>query len=187
MPRRHSVIDDESQLVIVPRSEKPLAPVEPERVQRLREHLVAILQDLRKSSHLERFASPLRPPPTGFHAVVAGSACSLCRGHCCRNGNDDAFLDDRTLARVRLARPDATETALLQLYLRRVPDAAYRGSCIFHGKQGCTLGRSMRADVCNTYYCGGLGAFMKSSAAPGPTVIIAGEGDKMRTSPPLLP
>jgi hypothetical protein len=187
MPRRHSVIDDESQPVIVPRSEKPLAPVAPERVQRLREHLVVILQDLRKSRHLERFASPLRPPPTGFQAVVAGSACSLCRGHCCRNGDGDAFLDDRTLARVRLAKPDATENSVLQLYLRRVPEAAYRDSCIFHGKQGCTLDRSMRADVCNAYYCGGLGAFMKSGAAPGPTVIIAGEGSMMRTSSVLLP
>jgi hypothetical protein len=45
----------------------------------------------------------------------------------------------------------------------------------------------MRADVCNTYYCGGLGAFMKSDAAPMPTLVIAGEGDKMRTSPVLVP
>jgi hypothetical protein len=68
-----------------------------------------------------------------------------------------------------------------------VPPVAYRESCIFHGKEGCTLDRSMRADVCNTYYCGGLGAFMKSGDAPIPTVVIAGEGDKMRTSPVLVP
>jgi hypothetical protein len=45
----------------------------------------------------------------------------------------------------------------------------------------------MRADVCNTYYCGGLGAFMKSNDTAMPTVVIAGEGDKMRTSPVLVP
>jgi hypothetical protein len=64
--------------------------------------------------------------------------------------------DDRTLARVRLANPEMKDRALLRLYLNRVPSMAYRDSCIFHGKEGCTLDRSMRADVCNTYYCGGL-------------------------------
>ena len=37
------------------------------------------------------------------------------------------------------------------------------------------------------YYCGGLGAFMKSRDVPMPTVVIAGEGDKIRTSPVLVP
>jgi hypothetical protein len=80
-----------------------------------------------------------------------------------------------------------SERALLRLYLDRVPSATYRDSCIFHGKRGCALDRSMRADVCNTYYCGGLGAFMKSNDTAMPTVVIAGEGDKMRTSPVLVP
>ena len=171
----------------MPRNGKPLVAVSAGRVQRLREHLIGILKDLRKANHLERFASPLRPEPTGFPALVARSACSLCKGWCCRNGDDDAFLDDRTLARARLDRPDMTERALLHLYLGRVPPVAYRDSCIFHGKAGCTLDRSMRADVCNTYYCGGLGAFMKSQASPAPTVVIAREGDKMRTSLVLHP
>ena len=96
--------------------------------------------------------------------------------------DDDAFLDDRTLARVRLARPDMTERAMLQLYVERVPTIAYRDSCIFHGKRGCTLDRSLRADICNTYFCGDLGAYMTTGASV-PTKVIAGEGDKMRTSP----
>src|ERR1700722_13055372 len=102
---------------------------------------------MRAAKHWARFASPARQEPAGFAALVAESACSLCKGWCCRNGDDDAFLDDPTLARVRLAKPDATEAALLRLYLGRVPDAAYQDSCIFHGKYGCTLDRSMRADV----------------------------------------
>ena len=90
------------------------------------------------------------------------------------------------MARVRLARPDMDERAVLRLYLDRVPTAAYRDSCIYHGKQGCTLDRSLRADVCNSYYCGGLGAYMKTGAAV-PTKVIAGEGDKIRTSQVLVP
>ena len=92
---------------------------------------------------------------------MAKAACSLCKGFCCRNGDDDAFLDDRTLAHVRLARLGMTEPA--------------------------TLDRSMRADVCNSYFCGGLGTFLKSRYPATPTVIIAGEGEKMRTSPVLMP
>jgi hypothetical protein len=179
--------DDDSQPVMVPRNDKGLVAMPPERVQRLREHLIKELADLRKAKHLECFASPVRPAPTGFAARVAQAACSLCKGFCCRNGDDDAFLDDRTLARVRLARPGMTERAVLRLYLERVPPVAYRDSCIFHGSRGCTLDRSMRADVCNSYFCGGLGTFLKSRYPETPTVIIAGEGEKMRTSPVLMP
>ena len=187
MPRKPRAIDDDSHPVMVPRNDKPLVPVSGERVRRLREHLIDILRDLRKMPHLERAASPLRPPPAGYRAVVAEAACSLCRGHCCRNGDDDAFLDERTLARVRLANRNATEGALLRLYLNREPASAYRDSCIFHGKHGCTLDRSMRADVCNSYYCGGLGAFLQSEEEPSPTVVIGREGKNMRTSAVLIP
>ena len=186
MPRRGRG-DDDNLPVMVPRNDKPLVAVSPERVQRLREHLIKELDYLQKRKHFSRFATPERPGPIGFAAIVARSACSLCKGQCCKNRDDDAFLDDRTLARVRLARPELKERALLRLYLDRLPPVAYRDSCIFHGKKGCTLDRSMRADVCNTYYCGGLGAYMKSGDAPTPTVVIAGEGDKMRTSPVLVP
>jgi hypothetical protein len=188
MPRPHRhVADDDSVPVMVPRNDKPLVAVAPERVRRLREHLIKELRDLRKARHIEHVASPLRPEPSGFAGVVARSACSLCKGWCCKNGGDDAFLDDRTLARMRLANPDMTEGAMLRRYLDRVPAVAYRDSCIYHGKQGCMLDRSMRADVCNTYYCGGLSAFMKDDAAAAPIVVIAGEGDKVRTSPILTP
>jgi hypothetical protein len=182
--RRRDIDDDDSLPVMVPRSDKELVPTPATRVRRLREHLIEALRELRTAKRAERITSP--PEPTGFAARVARTACSLCNGWCCRNGNDDAFLDDRTLARVRLARPEMDERAVLRLYLDLVPPVAYRDSCIYHGKRGCTLDRSLRADVCNRYYCGGLGAYMKTRAAV-PVKVIAGEGDKMRTSPVLTP
>ena len=184
--RRDIGADDDSHPVMVPRNDRALMAVSLERVRRLREHLIKELRGLRMAKHSERFASPVRPEPTGFAARVAHTACSLCKGWCCRNGDDDAFLDDRTLARVRSANPDMTERAILRLYLEHVPPVTYRDSCIFHGKQGCTLDRSLRADVCNTYYCGGLGTYMKTGAAV-PIKVFAGEGDAMRTSRVLAP
>jgi hypothetical protein len=184
--RRYFGCDDDTQPVMVPRKDKALVAVAPERARRLREHLIETLREMRTAKCWARLNSPVRSEHTGFANRVAQTACSLCKGWCCRNGDDDAFLDERTLARVRLARPDITERAMLRLYLACVPTVAYRDSSIFHGKKGCTLDRSLRSDICNTYFCGGLGAYMKTGAAV-PTRIIAGEGDKMRTSPVLMP
>jgi hypothetical protein len=183
---RQRGLNDDSLPVMVPRNDKTLVAISAKLVRRLREHLIQALQGLRTAKHPTRFASPVRPEPTGFAAGVARAACSLCKGWCCRNGDDDAFLDNRTLARVRLARREMDERGVLQLYLERVPPAAHRDSCIFHSKRGCTLDRSLRADVCNSYFCGGLGAYRKTSAFV-PMRIIAGEGDKMRTLPVLTP
>ena len=130
----------------MPRNDKPLVAIKPERVRRLREHLLKVVQEMRDEKHWARSASTARPKPTRFPARVAQRVCALCKGWCCRNGDDDGFLDARTLARVRVAKLDITDSDLLHLYLGRVPAVAYRDSCIFHGKQGCTLDRSLRAE-----------------------------------------
>jgi hypothetical protein len=184
MRRRSLSVDDDSLPVIVPRNDKALVPMSAARVGRLRKHLVEML---REAKAVKETPSPYPPEPTGFVARVAHAACSLCRGWCCRNGGDDAFLDDQTMARVRRDRPELDAQALLRIYVARVPVLAYRDSCIFHGKRGCTLDRSLRADICNGYFCRGLGDYVKSGETRAPITIIAGKGDKMRTSPVLVP
>jgi hypothetical protein len=179
--------DDDSLPVMVPRNDMALVPISPERVRRLRKHLVVTLRSLRTTKNPEHSASPVRPEPEGFAARVARAACSLCKGWCCRNGEDNAFLDETTMGRVRCARSALDVRAVLRLYVERVPEVGYEDSCIFHGKQGCTLDRSLRSDVCNSYFCGGLQVYMTSGDAVTPTMIIAGVGDKMRTSPILMP
>ena len=77
--------------------------------------------------------------------------------------------------------------AVQRLYIERVPEVGYEGSCIFHGKQGCTLDRSLRSDIWNSYFCDGLQNYMTGGDAMTPTMIIAGVGDKMRTSPIMMP
>jgi hypothetical protein len=180
-------VADDSQPVMVPRNDKTLKPTSPERVQRLRKHLVEALRELRTMKDPERCASPLRPEPEGFAARVAHAACSLCKGWCCRGGGDHGYLDERTMARVRRAKSDLDARAVLRLYTERVPAVSYEGSCIFHGKQGCMLDRSLRSDVCNSYFCSGLGTYVTGGDATAPVVVIAGEGDEMRTSPAIIP
>jgi hypothetical protein len=48
-------------------------------------------------------------------------------------------------------------------------------------------GPAAASDVCNSYFCGELQAYMTGGDAVTPALIIAGVGDKMRTSPILMP
>jgi hypothetical protein len=99
--RRHTfkaAADDDSLPVIIPRNDKAVVPISPERVRRLRKHLVLTLRALRTMKGPEHSVSPLRPEPEGFAGHVARTACSLCKGWCCRNGEDHAFLDEGTIA-----------------------------------------------------------------------------------------
>jgi hypothetical protein len=164
-----------------------VVPISPERVRGLRKHLVVVLRALRKMTDSPCPVSPLPPEPEGFAARVARTACCLCKGSCCENGKNHAFLDEGTIARVRRARSAMDARAVLRLYLERVPELGYKDSCIFHGKQGCTLDRSLRSDVCNSYLCDGLQVYMTGGDTVTQTMIIAGVGEKMRTSPILMP
>jgi hypothetical protein len=181
MTRRVPYPDDEALPVIVPRNDRSLAPTSPERIRRLREHLARLLISMRPVEP----ASMIRADPKGFAGRVANTACALCRGRCCFNGADDAFLDEATLARA--PRDLVSSAEVIEMYVERVPDVSYQDSCIFHGSSGCTLDRSMRSDVCNSYFCHGLHSFISSVEAAGPTVVISGEFDRMRLSPVLMP
>lgn len=173
---------DADQAVMVPLNRKALAPVSADRVRRLRRHLVESLRGERELKHKERSASPVRPEPEGFAGVVARIACALCKGWCCKGGDEHAYLDERTMARVRHARPELDARGVLRLYGERVPAVGYRDSCIFHGPEGCTLDRSLRSDVCNSYFCSGLGHFVKDADRADSVVVVAGEGEGMCTS-----
>ncbi len=186
--RRHNVdalADDTSLPVIVPRSHKVLVPTSSERARRLRKHLIAALRALRTMKLPERSDPPPPTEPVGFVARVAQTACTLCKGWCCKGGGDHAYLDEQTMARVRRDRPELDARAVLMLYIDRVPRDGYEGSCLFHGSQGCTLTRSLRSDVCNSYFCAGLASYLSGDDATSPVVVIAGEGNAMRTSPIL--
>ena len=110
---------------MVPRSDKRLCLTHPERTRELRKHLVDALRTLRMAKHPARSASSTRPEPDGLVARVARTACSLCRGSCCRGGGDHGYMDERTMARVRRARPELDAREVLRLYVGLVPGLSY--------------------------------------------------------------
>ena len=110
-----------NQAVMVPLNNRALVAKDPERVRRLRKHLVQSLRALRTMKRPVESASPLRPEPEGFVGKVARAACSLCRGFCCKGGGEHGYLDERVMARVRQARPELDARAVMRLYVERVP------------------------------------------------------------------
>src|SRR5580704_560573 len=108
-----------SQAVMVPLNTRTLAPKKPERVWRLRKHLVQSLRAMRTMKRAVESASPLRPEPDGFVGKVARTACSLCRGYCCKGGGDHGYLDERVMARVRQAQPQLDARAVIRQYVER--------------------------------------------------------------------
>jgi hypothetical protein len=177
----------EPQSVVVPLNRRALVPMEPERVWRLRKHLVQSLRAMRTMKRPVESASPLRPEPDGFIGKVARTACSLCRGYCCKGGGDHGYLDERVMARVRQAQPELDARAVIRRYVQRVPAVGYAGSCVFHGKQGCTLNRTLRSDVCNSYFCNDLGKFVKGNELAKDAIVIATQDGETCTSPVLTP
>jgi len=183
---RDGAAADGHQAVMVPLNQRALVPTQPERIRRIREHMVRSLRDLRTLKQPERNASPLRPEPLGFAGTVARAACTLCQGFCCKGGGEHAYLDERDMARVRQARPELEARAVIRLYMERVPAEGYAGSCVFHGKQGCTLDRSLRSDVCNSYFCNGLRDFVNTADGAASVVVTGVSADgETRLSPVL--
>jgi len=87
-------------------------------------------------------------------------------------GGTHAFIDERTIARLRAERPGLTDHRLIKAYVAAVPDRGVIGSCVFHGARGCALERGMRAELCNSYYCNGLLDVLKAPPEDGATITI---------------
>jgi hypothetical protein len=169
----------------VPFLDQPLAPPPPERVRALKRHLIQSLRDLRESRRPGKLIQKQTPVPEGFAAEVLTAGCATCRGHCCMGGGEHSYIDERTMARVRRDRPELDAAAIISLYLRRVAPLSAIGSCLFHGPEGCTLGRDLRAELCNQYYCDGLRAFLAQTPEPGRVEVLASRGGRERRSPVL--
>lgn len=186
IPRPGAARDGASpQLVEVPAYAGRLASPARTRIRELRRNLVEAMRHAReiKRPGKERHVAE----PAGFTGQIARAACALCQGWCCSKGGEHAYLDGPSLARVRRARPELDAWGILRLYTGAVANPAYAGSCMFHGTQGCTLDRELRADLCNKYFCNGLGALMKQDAPPASAVVVAVRDQLRRTSPVLEP
>ena len=108
--------------------------------------------------------------------AVLDAVCIACQGECCLLGGDQqAFLTVETIAYQRWKDPSVTPDTLLQTYLSRIPSTSTAGSCVYHGPQGCTLDRPLRADICNRFQCRFRRELAQAVAQrPGTGAVVAG-------------
>ena len=173
-------------VVTVPLLNHAPEPPPPHRVRALKRHLIQSLRALRIAKRPDKLIQTPTPEPEGFTATVLAAGCATCQGHCCAGGGEHAYLDERTMARVRRDNPGLDARAIIRLYLERVAPLSHRGSCLFHAPTGCTLGRALRAWLCDAYYCNGLRVFLKHAPVPGRARIVATRHGQERHSPVLI-
>lgn len=112
------------------------------------------------------------PPSPASGPPWAGSLCGVCRGGCCTQGGDTAYLGSKTLQRVMQQQPQMGAEAVLAHYLAHLPAQSMAGSCIHHTAQGCSLPREMRSDTCNDFLCGPAALLQAPDQAVDAVVVI---------------
>jgi hypothetical protein len=144
-------------LAVLPSNDRRLANLPEKRRRAFREYLDRSIREA-AASPLETEAEPEQrsEQPTAAEMSVMGNGCATCRGHCCEQGGDHAFLNIEQM-RLRMVRDRRLQPGeLLEYYLSMLPARTYAGSCVFHGEGGCALPREMRSTLCNDHYCKGL-------------------------------
>jgi hypothetical protein len=117
---------------------------------------------------------PESPESPARHAALIGAACGACRGSCCRHGGDRAYLYPDHFRRYLRDHPGAGREQILAEYLSRLPTEAYHDSCVYHTTTGCALPRGLRANLCNTFLCGGLAEMLDAQdREPAPAPMLA--------------
>lgn len=88
---------------------------------------------------------------------LASAICAVCRGACCHQGGEHAFLDPAAM-RGFMARSGGIVDPLevVYAYAARLPRWGVEEGCVYQAETGCTLPRWMRAAICNAYRCQGL-------------------------------
>ena len=93
---------------------------------------------------------------TGLPVALAAAVCAVCGGACCHRAGDQAVLDIAAIERVIADNHEANPMDIVCKYAVHLPAQSFAGSCVYHTSEGCTLPRTLRADICNAYRCSGL-------------------------------
>jgi len=117
-----------------------------------REQIAHLFSVAEQAATVATVAEPASPGP-----ALPGRVCAFCGGRCCRHGAfTHAFVDRTLLQRWVDAHPGSTAQDAAADYAARLPREHVEGSCLHHGRDGCTLPREMRSDICNRHACDSL-------------------------------
>jgi hypothetical protein len=156
-------------IAVIPHREGRLGPIEPERLLALERHLCELTASVARDAPVAEAKQTPAPVP---------EMCTACHGACCYHGGAHAaFLDEDTIGRFAAGHPALDAGGIVAEYLRHVPDRHFEGSCVYHAERGCTLPRTMRADICNAYECRGLKQAREHAAAGARALFIVARHD----------
>lgn len=162
-PELYSIVQEtcsSGRVSKVPSCDDSMTELPAERVQKFSEHLkkslqkaaVIITEPRSIQSVLTEYAHrELENEPKPILPVVNG--CTTCRGYCCRNGTDTAFLSAEQIAWQLLSDPTLTIESVEKWYIMQLPKLTIEDSCVYHTDQGCSLHRKQRASICNDFHC----------------------------------
>jgi len=137
---------------------------------------LAHLQALLDAEAVDAEPVATEPPPIeadGSASALPGRVCAFCAGRCCRHGAFTHAFVDRTLLQRWVARhPGASLGDAAADYAAHLPREHVEGSCLHHTRNGCTLPREMRSDICNRHACDGLINAQQRVADGTPTGLV---------------
>jgi predicted nucleic acid-binding Zn ribbon protein len=179
-------LDDAATLpiAIVPANRTRVVELPAHRKRRFREHLERVVAEafaLRDAGSLPPPApiAERGPEPDTDEFRLLGAGCAACRGKCCKQGGDRAFVDVPTIARHLVAHPRASADEVVAAYLAPLGGRTYERACVYQGERGCRLPRQMRARICNEYFCDGLEDLRRALAeGAAPRAIAAAVHDE---------
>jgi hypothetical protein len=193
-PRLGLVAPASLRLAIIPYYHQPIEKLSRTRRVEFRAHLAGAVRQAFgakfDSAAVSDLVEELRPHAQAqVDGPAVGAACAVCTGFCCRGGGTRAYLSVAVIRSYIARHPGMQFREVLKAYLSRLPDATYRGSCVYHGSDGCGLSREMRSSVCNTYYCDGMQELRSEIAAEGPktVLLLAAEGRQLLKSAAIKP
>ncbi len=155
---------DHYPYTVIPTGSKKIIKLSTERKNLFREHLTGLISEVISELAVNRDNGegnqieedmPLDEDVENESPFEA-TACAICRGGCCRTGDDHAFLKKETILRYISRHPDHKPKQLLDIYMAYLPEKSFEDSCINHRVTGCTLPRDLRSDVCNEFMCDSL-------------------------------
>ncbi|HEY0469496.1 MAG TPA: hypothetical protein VGC79_35145 [Polyangiaceae bacterium] len=153
-----------------------LSPQAPERRERFRAHIAALVEE--SSVPCEAYDDESRVPP----AVTLANVCGVCKGLCCRHAGNQAHIDDAALRLVRALRPELSAADVVAAYVNAIPERSVEHSCIVHGEHGCALPRELRSQTCNEFYCAPVREWEESEARRSdarPTAMVVVHGAQL--------
>ncbi len=165
---------DTYKVALLPRNLDRPSPLTPRRRALHEAHLRACLAEAR--SYLATVKEPLviespsvSAAPTAAQRAEAQlllAGCAACRGQCCREGGEHAFLSGDSMTAYLQRFPEADDDAAVAHYMQHIGEVTMPHGCVYQSAIGCTLAPELRADICHDFHCTGL-TMLKGQFADG--------------------